>query len=215
MATHTIPIATFPGGVAPADFKEFLQRVKDDPGMIAQVVAPELRYSAYVAPQAVDVFFDIALTAPEQAIVDGLAAAAPGATAASTSGWLSQIEASAYGGYFEDLGTPTTTAGAPAIRHNHSPSLAGGRYLITWGSEVDGTTGSTVGTARFVLDRGGANQRIDALDSYDGIQKFGGELSVVLPAGPVAMELEIEKIAGGGSARMSYSHIRYSWRGTS
>lgn len=110
-------------------------------------------------------------------------------------------------GYFEDFGAVTTaSSGTPVTRMSENPTLLDGRYLIHYSAELSGSSGATVSEARFSFDG-------SLIDSFteSGRNKFIGSIERVVTAGTRAMLLEVAKDAGGGSAEMGKSSLRYSW----
>lgn len=216
MAIYEVPISQFPGGVAPASFVEFVQRVKDDGGISKTVISPELKYSDYGGAPKVKLYFNSALSPAEETIVNNLAAAAPGSVAASVATLLANFSGEGYRGFFIDRGAATTTAGgSPAVRVDESYGLAGGKYLIVWSAIVYGTAASTDLIARFVFDRGGGDELIVPFAAEGEDENvFSGEDILTLPEATKSFELEIEHNGGGGSAAMKESSIRYRWVGS-
>lgn len=212
VATYTIPMTAFPGGLVPVSWREFVERVDADVTVTQPIVEPGFKYSAYEIPLAIDLYFANALTGPEETIVTNLAGGTPGAEPASVARWLSRLVPLEYDDEFEDYGAATTTSGGPISRIDETPLLAGGKYLIVWSAGVVGTVGSTTFTARFVFARGEAEEVIiEGSGEGDIPQDFTGITTVVVPRGTYDIELEIEKTGGGGSASMLNSAVEYAW----
>lgn len=216
---YNVPITLFPGSVAPASLEEFADRVDADVTVTVALEEPRVKYAQITTSPAVCLVFVSEPSAGEKTTVDTLAGNAPAAQSAKASDWMANIDASEYRGYFEDFGAETQTTNGPTVRMNESVTLAGGRYEIEWTSELTRSSGSNDMTARFIFDRGGGEQFIDAMNingpTNFGASKFNGRIQRVLPAGTYAIELEVEKISGSGSSIMSKSTLSYGWKGTS
>jgi hypothetical protein len=218
MATYEIPVSQFPGGVAPSSYDEFVQRVQDDPGISATVVSPFIKPSDYgtIDPK-VTLYTNVALSNPtETDIVDALAAASPGAAVTSVGSWLANFGTEAYFGAAEDLSAATSTTGGPSIRMDEAYTLAGGKFELDWSAIVGGTASGTEYTARFIFDRGNAEEKILTFNGVgDSDHSFSGTTRVIVPAGSYAIELEIERTSAPGSAEMRQTQFEYRWVGAS
>lgn len=213
MATYSIDIADFPGGVAPPSWEELFSRINADGGMTAQIISPGMTPTSYSPMVGVDLIFDIALTGGEPAIVDGLVGDGPGLGISSVPDWLANIGNGLYRNYFEDFTAVTSTTGGPATRMDETETLIGGIYVIQWTSEMTSTSGSNTATARFVFDRSGGDEFIDAFGPLVSPAKFNGRIVRTLARGDYQFELEIEKIAGGGSSELGKTTMSYRWVG--
>jgi len=217
MAEYEVLISTFPGGTPPDSFDEFIRRVESDPGITTPIMDPKWRYKVHdTGPsQSIVVISDPALTVPEEAIVDGLAAAPPDEETGSIAGWISEQLAPRYRGMFENRGVPTATTRGPVVRQSDSQQLAGGRYEVKWHGELDGTKRNTMSIARFVFDRGGPNEFIDTYGPAYRDEIFAGSTEIVVDPGTYSFELELERDTGPGASLLSDSSIQYVWRGVS
>lgn len=206
---YEIPISLFPGGVAPDNWEEFILRVNEDPGIVStSLESPFWRPVEYGV--SVGLYFGAEPTGDdrdpgpatlEKLIIDNLAAASPDAP--TTAAELT------FRGYFEDFGPDTSTTGL-AVRMQETPTFLAGRYEIGWTSQVNGTLPGGDIVPRFFFD--GALVMDADIDAAPVTPRgFSGRIERVLTAGSWEMRLEIERVAGGGSAEMRYSTMWYKY----
>ena len=210
---YSVAVTLFPGSVAPDDWGEFIGRVNDDPGITTAALEDlELRF-ATKDPLVLALRFDVEPTVGEKAIIDALAAASPDGESSSVARFLADFDGAEHRGRDQDYGVDTVAAGGIAVRNSHTATLTDGVFRITWLATADGSSGGNQHSARFIFDRGGADEFIYELGPTFGPVVLSGQTFIALDAGTYDFELEIEDVSGGGDALMRASELSYEWVG--
>lgn len=110
---------------------------------------------------------------------------------------------------YENFGLETLTALGPSIRMSESASLSTGTYELGWSAEINGSTGTNSHVGRFVFDRGGGDEFIDATPPDTSPNMLTGTTEVTVTGATFSFEMEIERVGGTGDATMLRSSMWY------